>query len=161
MLEKVAINYLLGIFTPSKWGRLRTIAALLNLVQIRGVRATSKVRHTNASAKAFQGQKRTQADRRMVEIKVQMLRPKLGWTKRGVHEAFMELERRLKMKPPRNDGHSNILYLHLENMDIRRAAVAWYCGLFLGKEITRDSKVGQPQGKAIETIKKNTRKKRW
>lgn len=75
--------------------------------------------------------------------------------------AYIESEHNLKRKSPRGDGHNTNPCLLIEDETIRRALVAWYCGLFSKKGKSIDRKERQRRGRAMKTLNKNMGVKKW
>lgn len=97
----------------------------------------------------------------MLDITHKTLRSQPGWTKRRVCKGFMEMERKLIRQPPAWNGHKKLPCLQLANRKIRRASVAWYCGLFPRRAPDKSTVDAKQKEDAIKTLNGNMSKKKW
>lgn len=120
-LEAAILRKAFRMLTSTRWVRLKVIAGLERLDQVKGTATTNMIKRIMAIADALPNKKRAQGDIKRLDITQRKLRLPLRWIRKRIKDGSKEYKQNLKQSSPRCRGHNANPALQVENRSVARA----------------------------------------
>lgn len=160
-LEEEIIIFCMGCFTESRRARLRDIAQLSTLQEIKGMRWSAMANEFKSRASISEANGKGKDDLAMLRVVDQRLGSQRKWSGPEVKERREKDNARRERKLPRPNCLRDIPVMFVREVQLKRAGFHWYCGTFPPN--IRDLKLNKiPEGtRALKVMKNLMTKPQW